>query len=550
MRQLTNGDFAWALIISCLLFVPASSQIKPANKIDTGTVSGRITVKGKGVPGIVVGLRMGESYQQVRPTLKGTTDEDGKYRITNVPAGSYQVAPIAPAFVFFDYSRTGTAGKNLIIAEGEAVEGIDFALVRGGVITGKVTDAEGRPIVEEFVHVEMLDQSTPRLVGADGVQTDDRGIFRAFGVPPGQYQVSAGLGDDALLGGRRRPTYRRTFYPGTTDRAQATVVEVSEASEATNIDITVVRMARGVSVSGRVVDGKNGGPVGNVRLYLTKTTVEGTSTSHTRGEIQSTNTKGEFRAEGLTPGKYTVSVAQQRENVRAEPVAFDVLDQDVTGLLVKTSLGASLDGIVVIEGSPQPGGLQKSSPLFVSAFIRDESPHGGPGWYSVVKPDGSFHVTGLPAGTVNLTLGGADESGGPRNIVVLRIERDGVQTNGIEVQNGEQVTGLRVVATQGAGTIRGTVKIENGTLQPDGRIFISLVKAGETSNMMSPTVDARGHFLATGLTSGSYEIQVSVFMPRSGGRISSSKHSVTVTDGVVSEVTIPVDASKFQGQLP
>ncbi len=46
------------------------------------------------------------------------------------------------------------------------------------------------------------------------------------------------------------------------------------------------------------------------------------------------------------------------------------------------------------------------------------------------------------------------------------------------------MTGLRVFATQGTGTIRGTVKIENGTLQADGRIFVSLVKLGETSHMI------------------------------------------------------------------
>ena len=49
-----------------------------------------------------------------------------------------------------------------------------------------------------------------------------------------------------------------TYYPDTTERAQAKVVEVAESSEATNIDITIVRLAAGVSVSGRVVDGKSG----------------------------------------------------------------------------------------------------------------------------------------------------------------------------------------------------------------------------------------------------------------------------------------------------
>lgn len=551
MRHLTSRVLASALITSGLLFQTASSQTKPANKTDTGTVSGRVTVKGKGLPGIVVGLRTGESNQRVRPILKGTTDEDGKYRITNVPAGVYQVAPIAPAFVFYDYSRTGSAGKDLLISEGEVVEGFDFTMVRGGVITGKVTDSEGRPVVEEFVKLELEDESISNPPRDESVHTDDRGIYRAFGVPPGRYRVSAGLSDDGFSGGgRSRPAYRRTFYPDSTDSAQATVVEVGEATEATNIDLTLVRMGSGVSVSGRVVDGQNGEPVGNVQLYFTKVTVQGSSTINSAGRIKGTNSKGEFRAEGLTAGKYFISLNHQQENYLAEPVIVDVLDQDVTGVLLKTTSGATLDGIVVMEGSSKAGGLQKSSRLFVSAFIQDESPRGGYGRHSAVKADGKFHITGLPAGTVFFGLGWADEDEG-HGIVVSRIERDGVvQPAGLPIQDGEQVTGLRLVVTQGTGTIRGTVKVENGTIQPDGRVFISLSKVGATSPTRSPNVDARGHFLITGLTSGSYEIQATVFMPRSGQRVISRKQSVTVTDGVVSEVTVTVDAKQLSVPLP
>ncbi len=547
MRHLTTGVFAWALIVSCLVFESAHAQTKPANKIDTGTVAGRITVKGKGMPGVVVGLRPGESNQQVRPSLRGTSDEDGKYRISNVPAGSYQVAPITPTFVFIDAGDSGSGGKALLIADGEAVEGFDFALVRGGVITGKVTDAEGRPVIEEYVHLAMENQSPPP--GSEAVQTDDRGIYRAFGVPPGQYQVSVGQGGDSFFGGGRvQRLYRRTFYPSTTDPAQATMVEVAEATEATNIDISVVRMATGVSASGRVVDSKNGEPVANVRLSITKITVQGNSTSHSTGSIPNTNMKGEFRAESLSPGKYTVSISRFRESLRADPVTFDVLDQDVTGLLIKTSMGASLAGTVVIQGSPQDSGLQKIAPLFIAAHGRDEPRQGGFDRHVPVKPDGSFHLSGLEAGTIHLSLGGG---GMNRGIAISQIERDGVvQPDGIPIQNGEQVTGLRVIVTIGAGTIRGRVKIENGTLQPDWRLFVNLVKLGEQSTGMSPEVDARGHFIAAGLTSGSYEIEAFVYMPRSGQRTPSPKQLVTVADVVVSEVTITVDLTQNPRPTP
>ena len=544
MRHLTSGVFATALFLSCLQIETASAQTKPASKTDTGSVSGRVTVKGKPLPGIIVALSKGESGTRTKPILKSTTDEDGKYRITNVPAGTYQVSPMAPTFVFYDLSRGGF-GKDLLIGDGEVVDGFDFTMIRGGVITGRVTDSEGRPVVEEFVHLEAVDQSIPLPPGAEAVQSDDRGIYRAFGVPPGKYRVSAALGDAGFGGGARsRTVYRRTFYPGTTEQAQAKVVDVTEASEANEIDIALARMAKGVSVSGRVVDSQNGEPVGNVRLYFTKITVQEHLTSNFGGPILRSNGKGEFKAEGLTSGTYSVSLADEQQNVRAEPVTVEVFDQDVTGVLVKTTMGATLDGVLIIENSSQTSISKKFPQLFVSAFTRDASPYGGANRYSLIKPDGTFHITGLPAGTVNFSLGWS-HNGDDRNVVISRIEREGViQPDGLQIQDGEQVTGLRVIAIEGTGSIRGTIKVENGSLEPDARIYVSLMNSGNPLNRHPPTVDARGRFLVGGLISGTYEVYASVYWDRSNQTLTSGKHTVSVTEGVVSEVTITVDVKQ------
>lgn len=541
MRHLTSVVFATALFLSCLQIETASAQTKPASKTDTGSVSGRVTVKGKPLPGIIVALSKGESGTRTKPILKSTTDEEGKFRITNVPAGAYQVTPMAPTFVFWDSSRGGF-GKDLLIGDGEVVEGYDFAMIRGGVITGKVTDSEGRPVVEEFVHLEALDQSIPLPPGAQAVQSDDRGIYRAFGVPPGKYRVSAGLGDAGFGGGARtRTIYRRTFYPGTTEQTQAKLVDVTEASEANEIDIALARMAKGVSVSGRVVDSQNGEPVKNVRVFFIKITVEANLTTNSGGPTLRSDDKGEFKAEGLTQGTYNVSLADPLQNVRSEPITVEVFDQDVTGLLLKTTIGATLDGVLVIETSSKTSISKKFPQLFVSAFTRDDSPYGGASRYSLVKPDGTFHITGLPAGTVNFSLGWS-HNGDDRSVVISRIERDGViQPDGVQIQDGEQVTGLRVIAIEGTGSIRGTIKIENGSLEPDARVFVSLLNSGDPLNRHPPTVDARGRFLVGGLISGTYEIYASVFSPRSNQTLTSGKHTVSVTEGVVSEVTITVD---------
>ncbi|HZI85988.1 MAG TPA: carboxypeptidase-like regulatory domain-containing protein, partial [Pyrinomonadaceae bacterium] len=368
---------------------------------------------------------------------------------------------------------------------------------------------------------------------------------RAFGVPPGKYRVSAGLGDAGFGGGARpRPAYRRTFYPGTAEQAQAKVVDVTEGSEANEIDIALARMAKGVSVSGRVVDSQNGEPVGNVRVYFTKIIVQEHLTANSGGPILRSNEKGEFRAEGMTPGTYSVSLDDQRLNVRAEPVTFEVFDQDVTGVLIKTTLGATLDGVLVIENSSQTGSAKKFPELFVAALTGDDSSYRGSSRYSPVRPDGTFHITGLPAGTVNFSLGWSNDGEG-RSLVISRVERDGViQPDGLQIEDGEQVTGLRVIATQGTGTIRGTIKIENGSLEPDARVYVSVLNSGAPLNRHPPTVDARGRFLVTGLISGTYELYASVYWPKSNQTLTSGKYPVSVTEGVVSEVTITVDVKQ------
>ena len=50
-------------------------------------------------------------------------------------------------------------GRVLNLSANEAVEGIDFKLTRGGVITGRITDADGRPVIEERISLIAVDQN-------------------------------------------------------------------------------------------------------------------------------------------------------------------------------------------------------------------------------------------------------------------------------------------------------------------------------------------------------------------------------------------------------
>ena len=96
------------------------------------------------------------------------------------------------------------------------------------------------------------------------------------------------------------------------------------------------------------------------------------------------------------------------------------------------------------------------------------------------------------------------------------------------------------------GSIRGVVRIENGTLPPNARIIIQITKAGEQVQLpRGAEVDARGHFLVEGLPAGSYELRATVYSPEmQRQRIRppmSVKQIVIVNEGAAAEVTLTLD---------
>src|SRR5438132_4874215 len=112
-----------ALLLCCAVFVQrANSQATPKNN-SNATISGKVVIKGKPAPGVVVGVRSSRPAQ-FDPTYKATTDHDGNYHVADVPAGSYQIAPVAPAFVISEGNNLRS--QMVVISEGENVEGIDF----------------------------------------------------------------------------------------------------------------------------------------------------------------------------------------------------------------------------------------------------------------------------------------------------------------------------------------------------------------------------------------------------------------------------------------
>jgi hypothetical protein len=154
---------------------------------------------------------------------------------------------------------------------GRAVTPATIALTPTGVISGRVVDAQGSAVSRAFVRAAGGKQTY------EG-QTNDLGEYRIFDLPPGKYIVSASLylapriegtmlirpsppspyspgegqamlpllrmlqaGDYIDPMALAREVHVPVYYPGATDAAGATTLDLTPGATLSGIDMTVVR---------------------------------------------------------------------------------------------------------------------------------------------------------------------------------------------------------------------------------------------------------------------------------------------------------------------
>ena len=548
------GSLARSLLILFVLSCSICAQ-ETEQKGGSATVTGRITVGNKPAPNITVVAAQAEFSPQRREAARATTDYEGNYRLMNLAAGRYSVTPLAPAMVIPGDNMYGSAGRFVIVSEGEMIEKIDFSITRGGVITGRITDSDGKPVIEERVQLTPADNTNPGrffMLNPFMLQTDDRGIYRIYGIPPGRYTLSVGVASQdgmVRVGPVSRGYFERTFYPGETDIKKATIIEVTEGGEAKEINIKLGRRSQTFIVSGRVVDAETGSPVPNVVIgYGSYSPAEKQITSYGFGQSR-TNARGQFTLEGVVPGRFAAFTMVEAETY-AEPAPFEVRDADVGGLEVKVRRGATLTGVTQIEGTTDKAVMARLQQLSIGISV--QSPTLGPPGSrpATINPDGSFRLTGLPPGRASLYLHVYPQ---PKDLRLVRVERDGVaQPNGIEITPGADIRNVRVIFEYGGGSIRGQVTVENGQLPEGSRMFVFINKPDDQANAQPVSysqADTRGRFLIEGLPTGEYIIVINAQFPPGAGRAPRSvKQNVTVANGMETEARMVLDLSPTEGE--
>jgi len=519
-------------------------------KEPSGTISGRVTINDQPARGVIVLVLPGDPGLSNKTTSKATTDSDGRFQLRGIPAGGYQLQTFAPALV--TSNLYGRQSQVINLNDGESVDGIDLALKPGGVITGRITNADGEPVIQENVRLISADQSKTQIYFPylDMMSsTDDRGIYRLFGVPPGRYLVAIG-------GNPNSPSSSISgnnayYHPGTSDNSKATTIEVTSGSESNGVDIVTGRN-KVYTASGRIVDATSGKPLVGMTYGYGVQDPQSKNLGMMFYSGSTTNSSGRFLLQGLTPGQYAAYAQPVGESDRYSDLApFTITDGDVDGLIVKVHAGSQITGNVIIEGAErQPVPNISAIQLSYSSGSPNVARRGG---LLRIASDGSFRITGLPRGLIRFY---PQFYLNPKGLTLSRIERDGIEEkDGIDVGSDEEITGVKLIFSYGTGVIRGQVKVEGSEITSSTMMFLNVRRAGSMDNVnnMNQPVDVRGRFVASGLTPGEYDLTLN-YQSRApssdAGRPSvisrQVKQTVSVTNGTETQVTLIVDLTKEQ----
>lgn len=535
----------------------AHAQTAASSPKPTGTISGRVTLSDKGAADIVVMAQPSDRPPFQQALSRATTDAGGHYRITGLEAGQYQIMAITPAMAVSEQSGFGGSfygpGKVVVLAANENVDNVDIKLVRGAVITGRVTDADGKPVIEERVNLQAIDQSgnptrqsTFSMGNYQMYQTDDRGTYRIYGLPAGRYRVSVGSNENGFRG-RHTTFYALTFYGGTNEAAKATAVELQEGAEATNIDIRVGRAANTFVASGRVVDAETGQPIPGINVAYGPAPTNQPFYPGYSG--LATGSRGEFRIEGLEPGRFGLTVGGFNDSAThfSDPLFFQVADADVTNLELKATRGLTISGVVAFEGSRAKELQEQVGTLRIIASRTSPTAQSERPASSGVAADGSFQISGVRPGKIGFFVGATSPA--LRGVTTLRTERGGVDVSqGLDIQAGESIADLRIVAGLGNGKIRGSIRFVGGEPPANMRLFVN-VRRERANPSGGAMVDARGQYSIGSLIGATYQVMLNVSYTGGTGReIKPQTQTTVVSDEGEAQVDFIVDLTPREGR--
>ena len=455
-------------------------------------LAGRVTSAITGAPLVRAHVRV-YRFAENGGTYGALTDAAGKYSIAHLPPGNYSITVEAAGFqpprVVPD-AHTDT----FHLDGGEWRSGMDIALTPWSAISGRVTDAEGRPV--QAVQVSAL--------GIDGFSmeaiSDPQGEFRLARLAWGRYRVRAvpevaHMPPEIRSDGSTEVRYAATYYPSSLTVESAAPLDLAPGAERAGIDIHLVA-APVVAVRGTV-----SGIAAGIDAAIDVRKVQpprAPNTGRGLGYGHGVNADGSFEIWGLDPGKYVLTARSNGAGWGSAPVEIVVAGRDVEGVRLELVRQLEIAGRVVAgdERARVPH-VPAGAPLGQQAQIVLHEVTSGAQSFSVVSGDGSFHLSRVEPGRYAVGVGW-----GPyvRSVAWGAAAVDGPV---VDLRTGSGDEPMIVSVSSATGEIAGTVRDNAG---PVGRARVQLLSEQNASRDWGISAGPDGRFLFPNLAPGKYRL--------------------------------------------
>jgi len=454
----------------------------------TASIEGVVVQAGNSQPVVraVVQLEGGASGP-----LAMVTGADGRFGFQNLAAGSYRLTVSRNGFLNSAYGQRGPNGKgsSLVVPAGQAIKDIRLTMLATAAISGRVFDQNGEPLVNARVQALKYSYASGQktLTPVKNDQTNDRGEYRLFWLPPGQYYINAtpqsGQRGGAVfvvhsesLGTMRATADGRiltdddagpeklgeadvpVFYPGTPDAQAALAVNAGPGADIGGVDFTLLRV-KTRSVQGVVVESVTGQPVNTASVSLVP---RGPSVT---GSVGTPVNNGQFSFRGVLPGAYYL-VATLRLNSREDGTLImgggrmpvDVGAADVDRLAVVIYPPAKISGEARTEGRPS----ERTDGLYTVVTLKSDAVAPGAAAFATAygsfKEDQEFTIDPVIPGDYRVQVENL-----PPDTYVKSVRFGGDDAlNGTVQISPRSSDRLSIVLSTNSGTVEGTVSARNG----------------------------------------------------------------------------------------
>jgi hypothetical protein len=357
--------------------------------------------------------------------------------------------------------------------------------------------------------------------------TDDRGMYRIYGLPAGEYVVSATaptnsnaplVTQDEIEWARalaaataasstaaRPPAatppppgppvgFAPVYFPGTAEPSRAMVLTLTEGEERSGVDFSMRSVALS-KIDGVVLD-PSGQPAQSIQVMLTQTMA---SELGPQGMSVSTriDRDGKFSVMNVPPGQYTLVVRSSVRPPEGPPMGggpgfvpspqqqvpslwamteVSVNGQDIGGIALTLAPGLKITGQIVFESSgAAPTDLSRAR---VQISPTQSTPMGG-STQTTTTPEGRFVVSGVMPGRYRISGSVQPASGQPGGWILKSATLGGRDLLDFPIDIGrEDLSGLVVTFTDRATELSGTLLTASS--QPAGGVYVLLFSTDRT----------------------------------------------------------------------